>query len=64
MKPKEKAKDLIDRFMKQQPMHITMQKVSAKQCALICVNQIIENDYGSRQSMDFWKEVKQEIKKL
>ncbi|MCP4989081.1 MAG: hypothetical protein GY928_24390 [Colwellia sp.] len=77
MTPKEKAKDLIDRFMKQQPMHITMQKVSAKQCALICVDEILKlqplrstrmaaklDRYSESDSVEYWEEIKQEIKKL
>ena len=36
----------------------------ALQSALICVDEIINNDYGSRSDMIFWQEVKQEINKL
>ncbi len=62
MTPKEKAKDLV---VKLDLDGNYLQGLNARKMqALICVNQIIENDYGSRQSMDFWKEVKQEIKKL
>lgn len=44
MTPKEKAEELVDKFLRQQPMHITMQIVSAKQCALICINEKIKEN--------------------
>jgi Pyruvate/2-oxoacid:ferredoxin oxidoreductase delta subunit len=46
---KEKAEELVEKFMVQQPMHITMTKTSAKQCAKICVDEIISalTDYDS-----------------
>ena len=56
MIPKEKAKELIDRFK------IGNDHTIAKQCALICVNEISE-DY-SGDILEYWQEVKQEIEKL
>lgn len=44
MTPKEKAEELVDKFLRQQPMHITMQIVSAKQCVLICINEMIKEN--------------------
>ena len=67
MKAKEKAKELFDRFYgiePVQPIYIGMDKGQAKQCTLICVDEILENNYGAKFQMIFWQEVKQEIKKL
>ena len=59
MKPKEKAKDLIDKFTFQRDEH---EMYVAKQCALIAVDEIIDE---CRVGMDwFWQEVKQEIELL
>ena len=56
MTPKEKAMEIAMKFDKQGETD------NAKQCALICVDEILEiyqlDDYS------FWKEVKQEINKL
>lgn len=67
MTPKEKAKELFNRFYEiepVEPIYIGMDRGQAKQCALICVDEIINNDYGSRSDMIFWQEVKQEIEEL
>ena len=64
MKPKEKAKELFYRFYgiePVQPIYIGMDKVQAKQCALICVDEILK--FHDRIDVDYWLEVKQEIKK-
>ena len=68
MTPKEKAQELIDKFEKEtehQDSHWDTFEVS-KQCAIICVDEIIE--YLPRKKTNthlwYWKEVKQEIKKL
>jgi hypothetical protein len=66
MTPKEKAKELYFK------MHSQKQIVSkeAKQCALIAVDEIIKavNDpddtFLSKDGVDYWEEVKQEIKAL
>ena len=62
--PKEKAKELVERFY----WKITENSLSvgqAKQCALICVDEVI-NDRAKRGKINFtyWQEVKQEVKKL
>lgn len=70
--PKKKAKELIEKFLSQQSY--TEEMYDAKQCALICVNQILEDQdiimqwceikdfgIGVRKNKDFWKEVKQEL---
>ncbi len=72
MTPKEKATELIDKFI---PHTRVFHEVlgwedyldSAKQCALIAVDEILNND-GFTQFDEyltkFWQEVKQEIEKL
>lgn len=65
MRPKEKAKQLVDK------MSFEVCKTDAKQCALIAVNEIINSNPHSNplntevySTMDWWQEVKQEIEKL
>ena len=75
MTAKEKAKELFDRFYKiepVEPIYIGMDKGQAKQCALICVDEILEFAYDIEwekkgeaiSKLKFLKEVKQEINKL
>ena len=57
MTPKEKAMEIAMKFDKKGETD------NAKQCALICVDEILEiplHLYG----LDYWKRVKQEIEKL
>ncbi len=75
MTPKEKAKELIDRFYNHT---FNVEKdtednfSSAKQCALIAIEEILnevdDNTYkigrNKLSSKQFWLEVKQEIDKL
>ena len=59
-----KAKELFDKFYLQTEYYINCGcEFLAKENALICVDEIINNDYGSRSDMVFWQEVKQEINK-
>jgi hypothetical protein len=60
MTPKEKAKELINKFNIPHPF----QKL-AKQCALICVDEIL-NEYWSHDTKrrDWWRQVKTEIENL
>ena len=72
MTPKEKAKELFDKFMKpvdglhKYPMCFD----TAKQCALIAVDEIISADWyiptfeDYKKWTSYWKEVKQEIENL
>jgi len=72
MTPKEKAKELVDRFKK---LDTTFDGVDvlcheAKQCALICVNQM-ESFYKdimrigtSKQMLYYFNEIRKEIQKL
>jgi hypothetical protein len=68
MTPKEKAQELFDKYFNiidnSHPM--TDISVSAKECALIAVDEILKNDtiFLYVHHLDFWKEVKQEIEKL
>lgn len=74
MTTKEKAKDLVDKFANFQVYTIGfnpdefVRLQRAKQCALIAVDEILnEKEYGSDpyyQREKYWKEVKQEIDKL
>ena len=68
MTPKEKAKELVDRFLgikKINPNAITRPYnwQDAKQCALICVDEIL-NTILYDIEIPYWQEVKQEIEKL
>lgn len=76
MTPKEKAKELVYKFQKhalgicEDPIQIH----NAKQCALICVDEMISlycihnsDDIKvtiKTEQFDYWQEVKQEIEKL
>lgn len=68
MTPKEKAKDLVDKFYQQAPLEdikFYSNDVMAKDCALIAVDEILRSNnlYHSIKTK-FYLEVKQEIKKL
>lgn len=58
MIPKEKAKELINRFE-----DVGMDIKPAKQCALICVDEIKNEliDNGMDDDIDWWDKVEQEI---
>jgi hypothetical protein len=68
MNPKEKAKELVDKMLNQQSF--SEELYDAKQCALIAVDEILEDDmYGMEEEyfekrIEYWQEVKEEIKKL
>lgn len=79
MTPKEKAKELVDKysdnivvkFQEYAGAHYSELELSdteTKQCALICVNEILEGynllEYYPEDLRDYWEEVKQEIGKL
>jgi len=62
MTPKEKAKELVDKF---DGVGLQMRNEGI-QCALICVDEIldinsVDKDYNLS---DYWNEVKKEIEKL
>jgi hypothetical protein len=69
MNSKEKAEELTLKYYKLGE-HLYMPISFAKQCALIAVDEIIK-EYGTYYKVEvdgkyvsYWKEVKQEIKKL
>lgn len=69
MTPKEKAKELVDRYYRLFSVELenTIDYTEAKQCALIAVNEIIGtlSPYlGDNNAMIYWNEVKKEIEKL
>ena len=75
MNPKEKARELVDRFLNtiiDNPTESNIKRYwnETKQCALICVDEIIEVYWGESYSgnnpkgLEFWQQVKTEIKKL
>jgi hypothetical protein len=67
MTPKEKAKELVDKFME---YTVEWNNVTAKKCALIAVDEVISADWyiptfeDYKKWTSYWKEVKQEIEKL
>jgi hypothetical protein len=74
MTPKEKAIELYNKFLNPSGdtyLYGMLEHESAKECALIAVDEIIDsepqyewsNDYWKNPN-DFWQEVKQEIENL
>lgn len=61
MTPKEKAKELVDKMLYCYQGHID--EYTAKQCALICINEMIRICYNHTMA-SYYGEVKQEIEKL
>ena len=73
MTPKEKAEELFDKMFEPNNHYmnknIEIDKIIAKQCALIAFNELIEftynyTDYNEKSTKEYWKEVKQEIENL
>ncbi len=77
MTPKEKAKELVDKFYQRFPLKMDVITTrgdlsweydswnEAKQCALIAVDELLLLSLWTDSAIyDYWKEVKQEIKKL
>jgi hypothetical protein len=64
MTPKEKAQELVDKFINSNNMIFLIE--GAKECALIAVEEIETVLLQERvfESLDYWQEVKQEIEKL
>ena len=69
MKPKEKAENLIEAM--RNTYFTTSDWVydsTAKQCALIAVEEILnnyyKNHYQTGKKIDYWQDVKKEIEKL
>ena len=74
MEAKDKAKELVNRFSRNYPIICKMNSRNmylseAKQCALICVDEIIkyigdEDSIFPSPQHDFWIEVRKEIELL
>jgi Na+-translocating ferredoxin:NAD+ oxidoreductase RnfE subunit len=70
MKSKEEAKELVDKYKYRIIRGVEIEQMSislAKQCALICVDEIIESIrhiIGEKLRVEYYLEVKQEIEKL
>ena len=67
MKAKDKAKELVEKHLKkiiELAYAETKTKELAKQCALICVDEMLKQPQASDKQLNFLIEVKQEIKKL
>lgn len=65
MTPKKKAIELVDKMYHYQ----WREKHRAKECALIAVQELIDQCWSYREidlgiSLEYWEEVKQEIEKL
>lgn len=63
MTPKEKAEELVDKFIQYVPAEEEFEWDYAKQCALIAVDEIqkIKSVYHDDTLYDYWEEVKQVI---
>jgi hypothetical protein len=73
MTPKEKAIELYNKFLNPSGdtyLYGMLEHESAKECALIAVDEILKavNDpddtFLSKDGVDYWTDVKQEIEKL
>jgi hypothetical protein len=67
MTPKEKAEEIYNKCLdKIQGLEGTEWWESAKQCAIIAVDEIIKfgNEQGIREPMMYWYKIKQELEKL
>lgn len=75
MTPKEKAEELLNKMLSKNPNRqdgISMiDTIQAKLCALIAVDMIINSNPHSNpfnttihSTMEYWQEVKEELKKL
>ena len=72
-KAKEKADELVDKFIQYTPADEDIEYEYAKQCALSAVDEILNNFglttngqtfFTEYRAVEFWQEVKQEIEKL
>ena len=62
MTPKEKAKELVNKYLQVYDGRVPQ----AKRCTLILVDEILQfgNELDIREPMMYWNSVKQEINKL
>jgi hypothetical protein len=72
MSPKEKAESLVEKFESLNSIKMSddsrIEYPTARQCALIAVDEVLnaleEHRWQNRLIMDYWEEIKQEIKSL
>jgi len=71
MTPKEKANELVVRFMQYVPAEETFELPYSKQCALIAVDEVLNISYFTNEPTEedelyknYWLQVKDEIEKL
>ena len=67
MNAKEKANELVFKYVDTIPFLNYDVFATAKKCALICVDEILKNDdrmYLGSNDINYWEQVKQEIEKL
>ena len=67
MTPKDKAKELVELYCQLLSIRSYEDKDKAKQCALIAVEEILNNyeeQYKYCKTKIYWEEVKTEINKL
>jgi len=65
MTPKEKAEELVEKMLGDNNHYlnknIEIDKLIAKQCALICVEEILKTFLEDDLTKSYWEEVKQEL---
>ena len=70
MTPKEKAIELVDKYNLNENLYYSITEYQAKECALIAVDEIIEDNRISYMILGvginkyYWEEVKKEIEAL
>ena len=70
MKPQEKAKELVDKYIELTLYHdkkygISVDLENSKQCALIAVDEVINSmTVATSVHLPYWQQVKDEINKL
>ena len=70
MTPKEKAKELFFKYRNLENKHSYINNYNAKKCALIAVDEILNDDWYIATAEDlrardkYWNKAKQEIEKL
>ena len=64
--PKEKAQELFETYNNylQQEMNCIVYVRNAKQCAIICVDEILDLDFFSLEGREYWEEVRKELELL
>ena len=63
MKSEEKAKELVEKYQFNGDMidDVRMSEESAVECALICVEEILETYIDLDPKLNYWKEVKKRL---